>query len=224
MKNVRRLTALIAAAALSVSLMGAAAAAGYTDTDQLPDWGREAVDYVTEHGLMNGVGDNTFGPHGYADRAMIATLIWRMAGKPLGNITGTFPDVPLDQWYSDAIDWAAEMGVVTGSGGRFGPFSVVTRQDLAVMLYRYAGSPAADVSILSWYTDYTEVSGYAASALAWAVEAGIINGSGSALMPRDGTTRVQLAAILMRFVERNSGTEQAPEQTEDIVQDGTEEE
>lgn len=204
MKIVRKLTALIATAALSVSLLGSAAAAGYTDTVDLPAWGVEAVEYVTTHGLMNGVGDNAFDPYGYADRAMVATLIWRMAGSPLGNITGTFPDVPLNQWYSDAIDWAAEMGVVTGADGKFDPFSVVTRQDLAVMLYRYAGSPAADVSVLSWYQDYTQVSGYAANALAWAVETGIINGSGTTLMPKDGATRVQLAAILMRFQERDN--------------------
>lgn len=212
MKIVRRLAALVAAAALSMAFMGNAAAAAYSDTVELPAWGKEAVEYVTEHKLMNGVGGGAFDPYGYADRSMVATLIWRMAGSPLGNITGTFSDVPLGQWYSDAIDWAAETGVVTGSdNGKFDPFSVVTRQDLAVMLYRYAGSPAADVTVLSWYTDYTQVSGYAANAMAWAVEMGIINGSGTALMPRDGTTRVQLAAILMRFVESETAKNTAAE-------------
>ena len=189
----------IATGVLALSLASGAMAAGFSNTADLAPWGQEAVAYVTANGLMNGTGPDTFSPDAGADRSMVATLIWRMAGQPLGNITGTFSDVPLDQWYTDAIDWAAERGVITGSEGKFRPFEVVTRQDLAVMLYRYAGSPSANVAVLAWYEDYTQVSGYAANALAWAVEKGIINGSGTALMPREGATRLQLAAILMRY-------------------------
>ena len=199
------LTAMVLSGALALSLTGGAmAASAFTDLSGLKSWALEAVDYVTSTGLMKGTGSTTFQPNGYADRSTVATLIWRMAGEPIGNITGTFSDVPLNQWYSDAIDWAAEAGVVTGDAGRFRPFVIVTRQDLAVMLYRYAGSPAADVTVLSYYQDYGEVSGYAANAMAWAVSEGILSGDGSRLMPQNGTTRVQLAAILMRYLEEDA--------------------
>lgn len=200
-----RLTALLLTGALALTLAtGALASSGFTDLSGLQPWGVEAVDYVTGKGLMNGTGANAFNPNGYADRSMVATLIWRIAGKPTGNITGTFSDVPLSQWYSDAIDWAAEAGIVNGANGKFRPFEIVTRQDLAVMLYRYEGSPASDVTVLSWYQDYNEISSYAANAVAWAVSAGILSGDGTSLMPQNGTTRVQLAAILMRFLEKDA--------------------
>lgn len=202
------LTALVLSGALAFSLTsGAMAASAFTDLSGLKSWGLEAVDYVTSNGLMNGTSTTTFTPNGYADRSTVATLIWRMAGEPIGNITGTFSDVPLGQWYSDAIDWAAEAGVITGASGKFRPFEIVTRQDLAVMLYRYAGSPPADVTVLSFYQDYNEVSSYAANAMAWAVSEGILSGDGSRLMPQNGTTRVQLAAILMRYLERDAQPE-----------------
>ncbi len=198
-----KLTTLIAAGILTMGLaVGAMAASGYSDTAGLQPWGMEAVNYVTRHGVMNGISADIFSPNTYADRSMVATLIWRMSGKPLGNITGTFSDVALNQWYSDAIDWGAEQGIITGSEGKFRPFEVVTRQDLAVMLYRYAGSPEADVTVLSWYLDYNQVSGYAANAVAWAVEKRILSGDGINLMPQGGTSRVQLAAILMRYLEQ----------------------
>ncbi len=211
----RRLTAALLAGALALALTtGGLAASGFSDIANLQPWGREAVEYVTGQGLMNGTGATTFSPNTYADRATVATLIWRIAGKPIGNITGTFTDVPLNQWYSDAIDWAAESDVVTGANGRFRPFDVVTRQDLAVMLYPYAGSPAADVTVLSWYQDYNQILSYAANAMAWAVSEGILSGDGTSLMPQYGTKRVELAAILMRFLEKDA---QEPENGADAL-------
>lgn len=199
-----KLTTLIAAGALTLGLTARTLAiSSYSDIAGLQLWGMEAVNYVTQHGLMNGTSAETFSPYTYADRAMVATLIWRIAGMPLGNITGTFSDVALDQWYSDAIDWGAEQGVITGAEGRFRPFEVVTRQDLAVMLYRYAGAPEADVTVLSWYLDYNQVSSYAANAVAWAVEKRILSGDGTNLMPKSGASRVELAAIMMRYLEQD---------------------
>lgn len=208
----RKLTALFIALLLSLALLGSAVAAPYySDTADLQPWAAEAVDFMTKYGLMNGVSGGKFDPNGYANRAMVATLIWRLAGEPIGNLTGVFADVPLEQWYSDAIDWAAEEKIVTGSYGHFYPFDYVTRQDLVLILYRYAGSPVTDVTVLSYFRDFTEVSGYAANALAWAVEQGIILGSDDgSLLPRESATRAQLAAILTRYLKLNP--EQIPEQ------------
>jgi len=198
----RKLTALFTAFVLSLSLLGSAAAAhAYSDTAELAPWAQEAVDFVTSRGLMNGVWTNRFDPEGYASRAMVITVIWRMAGCPIGNLTGVFADVPIGDWYSDAIDWAAEENFVMGERGKYRPFDPITRQDLILILYRYAGSPFSDVSILSYYNDYTQVSGYAANALAWAAETGIANGDGTNLMPKESATRAQLAAIVMRYLK-----------------------
>ena len=197
----RKLTAFILVLVLSLSLMGSAAAAhAYSDTAELLPWAKEAVDFVSSRGLMNGVWTNRFDPEGYATRAMAATVIWRMAGSPIGNLTGVFADVPFGEWYSDAIDWAAEENFVMGERGKYRPFDPITRQDLILILYRYAGSPFSDVSILSYYNDYTQVSSYAANALAWAAETGIATGDGVNLMPKESATRAQLAAIVMRYL------------------------
>lgn len=196
---------------LSLALLGSAVATPYySDTSHLAPWAWESVEFVTKYGLMNGVSGGKFAPDSYADRAMVATLIWRMAGEPIGNLTGVFADVPLDQWYSDAIDWAAEEKIVTGTYGRFRPFDYVTRQDLVLILYRYAGSPLSDVTVLSYYKDFTEVSGYAANAVAWAVQKGILTGTKGSLLPKESATRAQLAAILTRYLKLNP--DQIPEQ------------
>ena len=198
----QKLTAFFIVLALLLSLMGSAAAAhAYSDTAELAPWAKEAVDFVDSRGLMNGIGSNLFGPEETASRAMVVTVIWRMAGSPIGNLTGVFSDVPIGEWYSDAIDWAAEEGIVVGEKGKFNPFDPITRQDLLLILYRYGGSPASDVSILSYFYDYTQVSGYAANALAWAAQSGIANGDGINLMPKESATRAQLAAIVMRYLK-----------------------
>lgn len=207
----RKLTALLTALALSLVLLGSAVAAPYySDTAELAPWAAESVDFVTKYGLMNGVSGGKFDPNGFANRAMVATLIWRLAGRPIGNLTGVFADVPLEQWYSDAIDWAAEADIVTGAYGRFNPFDFVTRQDLVLILYRYAGSPVSDVTVLSFFKDFTQVSGYAANAMAWAVEKGILTGTDGSLLPKESATRAQLAAILTRYLKLHP--EQLPEQ------------
>lgn len=200
MKRKHRVAALLMTGLLTFSLLGSAAATTiYTDLSNLAPWGREAISYVTAHGLMNGTDSHTFAPEEMANRAMAATLIWRIAGQPQDDTYHIFWDVPEGEWYSSAIDWASSQGVINGYERRFLPFETVTRQDLVVMLYRYAGSPTADISVLSWFEDYNQVSSYAANALAWAVDCGILNGDGQSLLPRAGATRVQMAAIVARF-------------------------
>lgn len=193
--------AALLAGALALTLTVGASAASFTDTAGLQSWAQEAVDYVSANGIMNGTSATTFNPSDFTDRATVATIIWRLEGEPIGNITGTFSDVRLGQWYTDAVDWAAEEDIIAGSNGNFYPTRAVTRQDLAVMLYRYAGSPTADRSALTGFTDLDRAEEYALDALAWAVEQGILTGSDGMLMPANGATRVQVAAMFMRYIQ-----------------------
>ena len=154
---------------------------------------------------MNGVSTTQFNPNGTASRAQIVTILWRLAGEP-SALTGAFTDVPAGEYYSTAVAWASRQGIVTGVGNnRFEPNSNITREQLAVILYRYAQdagySTTASGSITGYY-DYARVNGYARTALQWAVGTGLITGTSSTtLSPQDTATRAQVATILMRFCE-----------------------
>lgn len=155
-------------------------------------WYADAAAYVYEHGLMAGTSATTFAPDATTSRSMIATILWRMAGSPVVNYAMDYTDVGQGQWYSEAIRWAASEGIVGGYGnGLFGTNDPITREQFAVMLYRYAQEQGYDVSIgentnILSYTDVADLSEYAISAMQWAVGAGIINGTGdgSTLTPR----------------------------------------
>ena len=172
-------------------------------------WYADAVRYVYEHGLMAGTSATTFAPDVTTSRSMIATILWRMAGSPVVNYAMDYTDVAQGQWYSEAIRWATSEGVVTGYGnGLFGTNDPITREQLAVMLYRFAQEQGYDVSIgentnILSYTDVADLSEYAISAMQWAVGAGIINGTGdgSTLSPQGQATRAQAAVMLTRFCE-----------------------
>lgn len=172
-------------------------------------WYEDAAAYVYEHGLMAGTSATTFAPDATTSRSMIATILWRMAGSPVVNYAMDYTDVAQGQWYSEAIRWAASEGIVSGYGnGLFGTNDPITREQFAVMLYRYAQEQGYDVSIgentnILSYTDVADLSEYAISAMQWAVGAGIINGTGdgSTLSPQGQATRAQAAVMLMRFCE-----------------------
>lgn len=171
------------------------------------DWYYEAAKYVAERGLFDGVGNGRFAPDAPMTRAMLVTVLWRMAGKPVSPAWGRFADVPVDSWYAAAVAWASENGIVTGVSSRsFCPDDPVTREQLAAMLHRYAQylglDTAADVSALSSFADQSTVDAYARIPLCWAVDAGLIAGLPDNLLAPLGTaTRAQVATILMRFVE-----------------------
>lgn len=172
-------------------------------------WYEDAAAYVYKHGLMAGTSATTFAPDVTTSRAMIATILWRMAGSPVVNYAMNYTDVTQGQWCSEAIRWATSEGVVTGYGnGLFGTNDPITREQLATMLWRYAQHEGYDVSIgedtnILSYADAFTVSEYAVSALQWACGAGIISGTGdgSTLTPQGEATRAQAAVILMRFCE-----------------------
>jgi hypothetical protein len=177
----------------------------FTDISK-SDWFYDDAQFVYACGLFRGTTGGTFSPHINMSRAMLVTVLYRLAvgdaalGVPNPDAAG-FDDVPQGQWYSDAIAWAASLGIVTGTGdNKFAPNTEIMRQDLAVLLYRYAGSPASAAS-LSAFADAEAVSDYARDALAWAIAAGIIRGGDDGKIdPKASATRADAAAMLHRFV------------------------
>ena len=181
--------------------------ADFTDLDENA-WYREGVEYVLENGLMKGVGDDKFLPDGTADRAMLATIIWRLDGEQEVDFELTFEDVEPDTWYTEAVRWAASEKVVNGySDLKFGLFDPITREQLAVMLYRYASIKGIEVNEdanLSDYLDSGDISDWALPAMKWAVETGIIKGvGGGKLAPKNTATRAEAATMLKRYAALN---------------------
>lgn len=170
------------------------------------DWFHDEVLDVYWKGLMNGLEKHKFGPNEKVTRAMIVTILWRLEGEPDAAAAG-FTDVPSGMWYTEAVDWANEKGVVNGYGnGAFGPNDAITREQLAAILYRYAAYKGYwNVNYytndnLSQYADVNEVGSWAKDAMNWAVGYELINGMDSRLAPKAGATRAQAAAILSRFL------------------------
>ena len=177
----------------------------FTDVPE-GSWYYEAVGYVYEHGLMSGTGGSLFSPDMTTSRAMIVTILYRLEGSPAVTAANSFGDVAAGQWYTDAVLWANANGIVTGyDNGSFGPEDTITREQMATILFRYASYKGYDVSAradLSGYTDAGQVQPYAAQAMGWVVESGIINGTtATTLSPGGSATRSQAAVILARFCQ-----------------------
>lgn len=169
------------------------------------EWYYEAVQYVYNNELMNGMSATTFEPNSTTTRGMIVTMLYRLENEPTAASAG-FSDVAAGQWYTDAVNWAAANNIVNGYGdGQFGPTDTITREQMMAILYRYAQYKGYDVTAsadLSAYTDAANISSYAVSAMQWAVGEGLINGiTDTTLVPGGSATRAQVAAILMRFCE-----------------------
>lgn len=173
-------------------------------------WYYDAVQYVSTHGLMAGTSANTFAPDHTTTRAMIVTILYRLAGSPAIQDTAwedPFLDVDANAYYAAAVYWARMQGLVAGySAERFGPNDTITREQMAAILYRYARYQNCDTTAradLSPYTDAAQVGSWAVEAVRWANAAGLINGtSATTLSPKGSATRAQAAAILHRFCQR----------------------
>ena len=156
---------------------------------------------------MNG-SSNLFNPQGTMTRGMLVTVLWRLAGEPEAE-TNVFTDVPEGKYYTEAVNWAAENGIVTGSGdNKFNPEGAITREQLVTILYRMAvkkGTASGTYEEFSGFEDDEAVRGYAVEAMKWAVSEGIITGSENGgklyLNPQKNSTRAQVAAILMRYLK-----------------------
>ncbi len=176
---------------------------GFSDVEK-DDWFYDAVDYVRERGIMNGISDSEFDPHGTATRGMVVTMLYRLEGEPDVPDEAEFSDVTAEDYYGKAAAWANEQEIVTGYGdGRFGPEDEVSREQMAAVLYRYARSKGYDVSAddgdITAFEDAESVSEYATDAIKWAVKVGIINGNENKLTPAENAERAQVAALFMRF-------------------------
>lgn len=189
---------------------GVTAIARFPFTDVVAGtWYYGAAAYAYNNGLFAGMTPTTFAPNATMTRAMLVSVLWRLAGEPAPKAPNTFVDVPDGAWYTDAVTWAAENGVVSGIGGsRFDPSGFVTREQTAEILYNYAHSKGYDVSAradLTAFPDAASVSGWAEEALSWANAAGLINGTvrdGQTILdPQGSASRAQVAMILMNYVE-----------------------
>ena len=189
---------------------GVTAIARFPFTDVVAGtWYYGAAAYAYNNGLFAGMTPTTFAPNATMTRAMLVSVLWRLAGEPAPKAPNTFVDVPDGAWYTDAVTWAAENGVVSGIGGsRFDPSGFVTREQTAEILYNYAHSKGYDVSAradLTAFPDAGSVSGWAEEALSWANVAGLINGTvrdGQTILdPQGSASRAQVAMILMNYVE-----------------------
>ncbi len=169
------------------------------------DWCYDAVKYAYENGLMAGTSASTFEPGTTTTRGMVVTILYRLEGQP--DVSGSFfPDVASRQYYTDAVAWAVQNGIVAGyNNGNFGPRDTITREQLAAILFRYAsykGYNVAERTDLSKFSDKDQIHGYAVEPLAWANSEGLVNGTSAAtLNPRGAATRAQVAAILTRFCQ-----------------------
>ncbi len=169
------------------------------------DWFYEDVLFAHSEGLLNGTAKRTFSPYAGTTRAMMATVLWRMDGSPDGKSDSRFTDVTGGQWYSSAVAWADETGIVRGFGdGTFAPNAPITREQFAVMLYRYAqysGETVETSRSLADFSDADQVSTWAKDAMRWAVSSGVITGKPGKLLDPQGTaTRAEIAAMLHRYL------------------------
>ena len=176
----------------------------FTDVEE-NGWYHTGVDFMVRNGFMNGVADDAFDVDGNLTRAQLVTILYRIAGEPESTATNPFADVADGQWYTNAVIWAAENGIVKGvNTTTFAPNDQITREQIATILFRYAKAEKVEGK-LTGFPDAEKISDYAADAMAWAVEQGLINGISESdgktyLAPQETATRAQIAVILMRYL------------------------
>ena len=168
-------------------------------------WGAEAIDFATSRELFGGTGAVTFEPDVSMNRGMLVTVLYRLENEPNTWGGGSYTDVPEGMYYTDAVVWADGSGIVTGyADATFAPGRDITREEMAVVLYRYAQHKGYDTDqggmALREYADYGRISAYAQEAMAWANASGLITGDAGMLNPQGSATRAQVATILQRFL------------------------
>ena len=169
------------------------------------DWFYNAVEYTYKNNIISGYDKTTFAPNDKITRAMMVTILYRMEGSPNNNGKSKFSDVPTNEWYSKAIKWASEKGIVNGYGGtnNFGPNDNIIRQDLAGILRNYAKYKKKNINVLANLTnfkDYKKVENYAVTSMKWAVGNGVITGnSDGTLNPKGNATRAEAAAMIQKY-------------------------
>ena len=215
MKFMKRLSLFLLVAALLVGMIPSAFAANSFTDVRSTDWFSSAVSYVQERGLMSGTSATRFSPNEPTTRAMLVTILYRAAGQPEFSTPVSFTDVADSAYYADAVAWASENGIVTGySRTRFGSDDPVSREQIASILWRYAGSPNADNA--ERFSDNSQIASYAVNAVNWARQNGVISGRpGNRFDPKANATRAEVATILRNFLSQQSDpdTPETPSQT-----------
>lgn len=196
------ITGIISGIVASGALQPGASASQFADLTS-GSWYYDGVRCALENGLMTGTSARTFAPDRPVTRAMLVTILWRLAGEPYGRVS-PFEDVLPGSWYAQVVSWAYDKGIVTGvTATSFQPGAPVTREQLCAILCRYAaltGKNTAASASLDAFTDRAQVSSYAEASVRWALQAGLLTGVGDGrLAPRSGATRAQLAVLLQRF-------------------------
>ncbi len=166
-------------------------------------WAKSDVDFVSARDLFNGVSNTHFAPDATMTRGMMATVLYRLDGEGKVDKAVDFSDVAADDWFAAAVGWAAEIGMINGyTDGTFGPNRSITREELVVMIYRYAGAPAVEGQDMEKFDDAASVSDWATAAMTWAIQNGIINGkTASTIDPKGDATRAEVSAVLQRYVK-----------------------
>ncbi|MBQ2888249.1 MAG: S-layer homology domain-containing protein, partial [Firmicutes bacterium] len=177
-----------------------------TFADVKDHWAAKAIEYVADKGLMKGESETAFAPELATSRAMIATILYRLAGSPAVDGEASYTDIADGAWYADAIRWAEVNNVVSGyADGSFGPNDNITREQLASILYRYAAANGQSMNAsadLSRFADADSVGEWARTALEWANAEGLITGkTGNVIDAKGNATRAEVATILMRYLE-----------------------
>jgi flavodoxin len=190
---------------------------GFSDVDA-DAWYADAVIYCRDNGIMSGTGNAAFSPETTLSRAMLATILWRLDGSQTPTATHTFTDVAPDQWYSDAIAWASSEGIISGYNPQtFGTNDLVTREQTAVLLYRYAEYKVDDVAASAQlnFTDAGNIASWATSAVTWANENEIISGwPGERFNPQSNATRAEAADAIYRYLTANQSEPETQTNTE----------
>lgn len=194
---------------LTFKVVQQTASSRFTDVSGSFKWAANSVDFMYGNGLVNGISTknpNVFGPGQNMTRAMLVTILYRAAGEPsVAGITNKFTDNKQNQYYYEPVLWASSKGIVNGATATtFDPDGKITREQIAAILYRYAGSPAASSSALNGFADQSAVSSYAVTAMQWAVGNGIITGVSTngrtTLSAKNNATRAQVSVMLHRFL------------------------
>ena len=212
MGNLKRMGAALLSLALISSLNLSALAAvedtGYADVDA-GSWYAQAVEYVRDNGLMSGTSDTQFSPGSTMTRAMLAQTLYRAAGSPAVSGSDAFTDTQANAWYADAVLWATQEGIISGyGGGLFGTNDPVSREQIAVILWRDAGSPAAQAG--TPFADEGSIASWAGQAVDWAQSSSILSGrENNRFDPQASATRAEVAVMLRAY--RTMGATETPE-------------
>ena len=211
MKKLKQILSCFLSAAMILGMSSVSfAAAGNNVFDDVSEnvWYAEAVQYVNENGLMSGTGNSLFSPQENTSRAALAAVLYRAEGSPAADIQNNFNDVDTDEWYTDAVNWASSENIISGYGNEeFGVNDPVTREQIAAILWRYAGSPAAESS--ADFADENSISPYAAEAVDWTRNNGIMSGKeNNSFDPQGYATRAEIAMVLFNFMKLDEDNSQ----------------